>query len=85
MKIELRIQQYHRRTHTQTHTHTEWLLELLVGAKNLRWAVRVRTWSSPLCSLRTTSILLCTLLSKYQHPGWTNSVQERPNAGLPCK
>ena len=29
MKIELRIQQYHR----QTHRHTEWLLELLVGAK----------------------------------------------------
>ena len=35
MKIELRIQQYHGWTDRQTHIHTEWLLELLVGAKNL--------------------------------------------------
>ena len=31
MKIELRIQQYHRQTDTQTDRHTQWLL---VGAKN---------------------------------------------------
>ena len=34
MKIELRIQQYHGRTDGRTDGHTEWLLELLVGAKN---------------------------------------------------
>ena len=34
MKIELRIQQYHGQTDGQTDRHTEWLLELLVGAKN---------------------------------------------------
>ena len=35
MKIELRIQQYHGQTDGHTHTHTEWLLELLVGAKKV--------------------------------------------------
>ena len=34
MKIELRIQQYHGRTDGRMDGRTEWLLELLVGAKN---------------------------------------------------
>ena len=34
MKIVLRIQQYQRLTDGQTDGRTEWLLELLVGAKN---------------------------------------------------
>ena len=53
-------------------------------AKKLRWTARGRTWSSPPCSVRTSSILLFASLSKCQHSGQTNSVQEGPNAGLPC-
>ena len=46
MKVELRIQQYHR--WTDTHTHTEWLLELLVGAKKVMWWVVGQPITNPI-------------------------------------
>ena len=57
-----------------------------LSVKNsFRWTVRGRTWSSPPCSVRSSSFLLVIPLSKCQHPGQTNSVQEGPNAVLPCR
>ena len=38
--------------------------------KKLRWTVRGRTWSSPPCSVRTSSILLVASLSKYKMPAF---------------
>ena len=47
--------------------------------------MRGRTWGSPPFPKRTSSILLVAPLSKLPHPQQTNSVQEAPNAGLPCR
>ena len=52
------------------------------SSKKLRWTARGRKWSSQPCSVRTSSILLVASLSKCQHSGKTNLVQEGPNAGL---
>ena len=51
-------------------------------SKKIRWTARGRIWSNPPCSVRSSSILLVGPLSKCQHPGQTNSVQEGPKAGL---
>ena len=45
----------------------------------IRWTARGRTWSSPTCFRRTSSMIP---ESKCQHPGLTNLVQEGPNAVL---
>ena len=37
-----------------------------ISGINLRWTARGRTWSSPPCSVRTSSILLVASLSKYR-------------------
>ena len=47
--------------------------------KEFRWTVRGRTWCSPACSVRISSILLVAPLSKCQHAGYPNSLQEGPN------
>ena len=39
---------------------------------------------STLFKENTPSIFLVAPLSKCQHPGWTNSMQEGPNADLQC-
>ena len=51
MKIALRIQQYYGRTDTRTHGHTEWLLELLVGAK--------KDFCSKICMFKDFHVLDC--------------------------
>ena len=61
MKIELRIQQYHRRTHRHTERHTEWLLELLVGAKN-KQSDNVRCHNHCILDLNATSQTFCVNL-----------------------
>ena len=70
----------------QQYTKSKNILEwypLLVHQKSSRWTARGMTWFSPPCSRRTSSNLLA--LSKCQHSEYSNSVQNGPNVGLPCR
>ena len=59
MKIELRIQHYHRWTHGRTHRRTEWLPELLVRAKkyyedeNVKWIAQMYCTNRKLNSIHS--------------------------------